>query len=157
VARCQTLSDYMPLWLHFRSGGCQFYCDRQNISNGFKTMEGGLSLAGHPHWWSTSPPTLPLLLLPLISWEGLCCKQSRIISPYPPNIDEPNHNEWASLAGGGNCRPFFIFCCHLFLALSPRWPREEAGGCTGRSNHQSPITNHQNRRDGRNVKYSVTD
>lgn len=45
-----------------------YYCDRQNISNGFKTMEGGLSLAGHPHW--LSPP---------------------IPSPSPPNLSSSIH------------------------------------------------------------------
>ncbi len=33
-----------------RSGGCKYYCDRQNIRHGFTTMEGGLSRPGHPHW-----------------------------------------------------------------------------------------------------------
>jgi len=33
-----------------RSGGCKYYCDRQNLSLGFKTVEGGLSRPGHPHW-----------------------------------------------------------------------------------------------------------
>ncbi|EKX43553.1 hypothetical protein GUITHDRAFT_110359 [Guillardia theta CCMP2712] len=33
-----------------RSGGCKYYCDRQNLSNGFMSTEGSFSRAGHPHW-----------------------------------------------------------------------------------------------------------
>ncbi len=36
--------------MNCRSGGCHYYCDRQNLSMGFKTVEGGLSAPGHPHW-----------------------------------------------------------------------------------------------------------
>ena len=29
---------------------CKYYCDRQGFSVGAKTIEGGLSRPGHPHW-----------------------------------------------------------------------------------------------------------
>mmetsp|Transcript_10221 Transcript_10221/g.21823 ORF Transcript_10221/g.21823 Transcript_10221/m.21823 type:complete len:85 (-) Transcript_10221:30-284(-) len=33
---------------------CKYYCDRQAFAVGAKTIEGGLSKPGHPHWDGSS-------------------------------------------------------------------------------------------------------